>query len=141
MHTTLMCVHDFVCACVCTCMHAHVCMYVCMYELRTLVFTSTIVFPYTIWHVSRNCKLFVNIKYGLSQVRVRVAAIPSASQVIPISESREALRRKEGDGNGSTRKRGRPKRRWLDKVKDDIKEKGLSADEVYDRMSSYIDPT
>ena len=30
------------------------------------------------------------------------------------------------------RKRGRPKRRWLDKVKDDIKEKGLSADHVYD---------
>ena len=44
------------------------------------------------------------------------------------------------------RKRGRPKRRWLDKVKDDIKEKGLSVDDVYDRatwrrMSSYIDPT
>ena len=44
------------------------------------------------------------------------------------------------------RKKGRPKRRWLDKVKDDIKEKGLSADEVYDRatwrrMSSYIYPT
>ena len=43
------------------------------------------------------------------------------------------------------RKGGRPKRRWFDKVKDDIKEKGLSADEVYDRaswrrMSSYIDP-
>ena len=38
------------------------------------------------------------------------------------------------------------KRRWLDKVKDDIKEKGLSADDVYDRatwrrMSSYIEPT
>ena len=38
-----------------------------------------------------------------------------------------------------------PKRRWLDRVKDDIKEKGLSADDVYDRstwrrMSSYIDP-
>ena len=35
---------------------------------------------------------------------------------------------------------------WLDKVKDDIKEKGLSADDVYDHatwrhMSSYIDPT
>ena len=27
------------------------------------------------------------------------------------------------------RKRGRPKRRWLDKVKDDIKEKGLSGDQ------------
>ena len=61
---------------------------------------------------------------------------------------RGTLRRKEGDGNESTggRKRGRPKRRWLDKVKDDTKEKGLSADDVYDhatwrRMSSYIDPT
>ena len=30
------------------------------------------------------------------------------------------------------RKKGRPKRRWLDKVKDDIKEKGLSADDAYD---------
>ena len=44
------------------------------------------------------------------------------------------------------RNRGRPKRRWLDKVKDEIKEKRLSADDVYDRvtwrrMSSYIDPT
>ena len=44
------------------------------------------------------------------------------------------------------RKRGRPKRRWLDKVKDDTKEKGLLVDDVYDRatwrrMSSYIDPT
>ena len=33
------------------------------------------------------------------------------------------------------RKRGRTKRRWLDKVKDDIKEKGLSADDVYDRAT------
>ena len=44
------------------------------------------------------------------------------------------------------RKRGIHKRICLDKVKDDIKEKGLSADDVYDRvtwmrMSSYIDPT
>ena len=44
------------------------------------------------------------------------------------------------------RKIGRPKIRWLDKVKDDIKDKGLSADDVYDRatwrrMPSYIDPT
>ena len=43
------------------------------------------------------------------------------------------------------RKRRRPTRRWLDKVKDDIKENRLSADEVYDRAtwrrtSSHIDP-
>ena len=63
-------------------------------------------------------------------------------------EKRGTLRRKEGDGNESTREKEerKKKRRWLDKVKDDIKQKGLSADEVYDcatwrRMSSYIDPT
>ena len=44
------------------------------------------------------------------------------------------------------RKKGRSKRRWLDKVKDDIKEKGLLGEEVYDRAtwrrkSSYIDNT
>ena len=44
------------------------------------------------------------------------------------------------------RKRGRPKRRFSDKVNDDIKEKGLSADDVSDRatwrrVSSYVDPT
>ena len=33
------------------------------------------------------------------------------------------------------RKREIPKRRWLDKVKDDIKEKGLSVDDVYDRAT------
>ena len=40
---------------------------------------------------------------------------------------------------------GRPMR-WLVRVRDDIKEKGLSGEGVYDsatwrRMSSYIDPT
>ena len=44
------------------------------------------------------------------------------------------------------RKRGRPERIWLDRVRDDIREKGLPAEKVYDsttwrRMSSYIDPT
>ena len=44
------------------------------------------------------------------------------------------------------RRRGRPKRIWLDKVKYDIKEKGLPADDVYDlaawrRMASYFYPT
>ena len=56
---------------------------------------------------------------------------------------------KEGDGNESTREKEREegllKRRWLDKVRGDIKEKGLSGENMYDRaawrrMSSYIDP-
>ena len=42
-------------------------------------------------------------------------------------------------------RRGRPKR-WADCVKDDLREKGLSGEEVYDRaawkrLSSHIDPT
>ena len=35
------------------------------------------------------------------------------------------------------RKRGRPKRRWLDRVSDHIKNKGLSAKKVYDR-ATYV---
>ena len=42
--------------------------------------------------------------------------------------------------------RRKAKKGWLGRMKDVIKEKGLSADEVYDhatwrRMSSYIEPT
>ena len=44
------------------------------------------------------------------------------------------------------RKIGRHKRIWLDRSRDDIKEKGLSREEAYDRatwkrMSSYIEST
>ena len=44
------------------------------------------------------------------------------------------------------RRRGRPKKRWADRVKDVLREKGLSGEEVYDwaarrRLSSHIDPT
>ena len=35
------------------------------------------------------------------------------------------------------RKRARSKRRWLDKVKDGIKKKRLSADEVYDHRATW----
>ena len=44
-----------------------------------------------------------------------------------------------------SRRRGRPKRRWLARVRGDIKDKGWSGEEVYDcaawrRVSSNIDP-
>ena len=37
------------------------------------------------------------------------------------------------------RKRGRPQRRWLDKVQDDINYKGLSADEVFCLRPCYME--
>ena len=39
------------------------------------------------------------------------------------------------------RKRTRPKRRWLDRVRDDIKEKTLYGGAKWRRISSHIDPT
>ena len=52
-------------------------------------------------------------------------------------EMRRTLRRKEAMEMKvqGRRKRGRPKRRWLDKVNFFIKEKWLSADEVYGRAT------
>ena len=49
----------------------------------------------------------------------------------------------EVQGSG---RRGRPKKRWADRVKGDLREKGLSGEEVYDRaawrrLASHIDPT
>ena len=49
-------------------------------------------------------------------------------------EKRGTLRRKEGDGNECAGEK-EERRKWLGKVKDDSKEKGLSADEVYDRAT------
>ena len=48
-----------------------------------------------------------------------------------------ALHRKEGAEIKikGRRKRGRPKRRWLDRVRDDIQENGLSGEEVCDRVA------
>ena len=63
-----------------------------------------------------------------------------------VCDVRRGLRRKVGDGNGSTREeaRGRPKRRWLYRVKDYVKKKALSgwkcATELRRRISSNIDP-
>ena len=47
-------------------------------------------------------------------------------------ENRRGLRRQEGDGNVSTMRwmRGRPKRRWLDRMRGYMKQKGLSGEEV-----------
>ncbi|XP_068219797.1 uncharacterized protein [Palaemon carinicauda] len=44
------------------------------------------------------------------------------------------------------RRRGRPKRRWMDCIKDDLRSKGLTGDEVWDRgrwkkLPKNIEPT
>ena len=52
-----------------------------------------------------------------------------------ISKRRDCRRRKCTTVlHGSGRKKGL-KRRWFDRVRDDIKEKGLSEEEVYDRAT------
>ena len=53
--------------------------------------------------------------------------------ILCVISNLDTSRREMKVGLQGRRKRGRPKRRWLDKVRDYIKEKGLSADEVYDR--------
>ena len=63
-------------------------------------------------------------------------------------DEKRRVRRKEGDGYRSARKQERKTEEevWADCVKDDLREKGLSGEEVYDRaawrrLSSHIDPT
>ena len=54
-------------------------------------------------------------------------------------EKRRALRRENDDGN--VRKRGIPKIRWLDRVRCDIKEKGLSGRECTTELHNmHISP-
>ena len=84
-------------------------------------------------------------KWGESQIKSRKGGLKWYGHVMRREEHYVGRRTMVMKVQGR-RKRGRPKRRWLDKVKDGIKEKGLSDDDVYDRatrrrMSSYIDPT
>ena len=63
----------------------------------------------------------------------------SGMTVWACDEKRRALHRKEGDENLSTREKEespwRSQRWWLDRARDDIKEKRQSAEEVYDRAT------
>ena len=54
--------------------------------------------------------------------------------------------KRRGVRRSAMKQTGRPKKRLADCVKDDLREKGLSGAEVYDRaarrrLSSHIDPT
>ena len=46
------------------------------------------------------------------------------------------MRRQESDGDGGAgkRRRGRPKQRWLDNIKNDLSERELSGEEAQDRV-------
>ena len=58
-----------------------------------------------------------------------------ANQVWTCHEERPRVCRKKDDGNGVTgkRKRGRPKRRFLDVVKEDMGEVGAKKTDIEDR--------
>ena len=45
------------------------------------------------------------------------------------------IRREESDGDGGAgkRRKGRPKRRWLDSIRNDLSERGLSEEDAQDR--------
>ena len=93
----------------------------------------------------RNERIRVTTKVGEIAKKVQERRLKWYGHVMRRNEHYVGRRAVEMKVQGR-RKRGRPKRRWLDRLKDGIKEKGLLADEVYDcatwrRTSSYIDPT
>ena len=68
-------------------------------------------------------------------------------EVAYINENATMDLRSYESGQHKKRKNTRDNGCWLDRMRDDIKEKGMSADDVYDRAtwrrmsSTYIDPT
>ena len=52
-------------------------------------------------------------------------------------EKRRRIRRQEGDGDGGAgeRRRGRPKRRWVDSIRNDLSERELSGEDAQDRVA------
>ena len=63
-------------------------------------------------------------------------------------EKRRRIRRQEidGDGGAGEKKRGSPKRRWLDSIRNDLSERELSREDAQDRakwrgLIRHIDPT
>ena len=50
-------------------------------------------------------------------------------------EKRIGIRRQESDGDGGAGKKRRciPKRRWLDRIRNDLSERGLSGEDAQDK--------
>ena len=93
----------------------------------------------------RNEIVRVQRKWGNIVMEVQEMRLKWHGHVMRRDEPYVGRRAMEIKVQGS-RQRGSPRRILLDKVKDDTKEKGLSADDVYHRatwrrMLSYIDPT
>ena len=89
----------------------------------------------------RNAKIRGTTKVGEISKKVQERRTRWYGHVMRRDEEYVGKRAMSIEVRGS--RRGRPKKRWADCVKDDLREKGLS---VYDRaarrrLSSHIDPT
>ena len=93
----------------------------------------------------RNEKIRGSTKVGEISKKVQERRMRWYGHVVRRDEEYVGKRSMGIEVQGS-RRRGRPKKRWAVCVNDDLREKELSREEVYDRatrkrLSSHIDPT
>lgn len=92
----------------------------------------------------RNERIRGTVKVGEVSKKVQEKRLQWYGHVMRRDESYVG-RRVMGMDVGGRRKRGRPRRRWMDCVNEDLREKGLTREEVQDRaawkrLTKYIDP-
>ena len=80
----------------------------------------------------RNERILVTTNVGEIAKKIRVTSLKSYGHVMRKEELYIGKMAMEMEIQGRT-KRGRPKRRWLDRVRVDFKQKGLSGEEVKHR--------
>ena len=70
--------------------------------------------------------------------RIRSERIEGTTKVGEISKKVGCSQESDGDGGGGEKKGGRPKRRWLDNINNDLSERELSGEEAQDRVNGGV---